>query len=567
MQSTHTQSIGLQNGEHMAIQRTSETPRGTEIDTDICVVGGGPAGISLALRLAETTDLNIVLLESGGLDVEAPAQELNQGTNDGLDYYDLTTTRHRVLGGSSHQWAGWCRPMDALDFEGRPWMPNSGWPISYEQMLPHFRAAAELCQLESEQWTPTPDMGLPPLYLTPFIGGDVEIALWQGSPPTKFGMVYRERLEQSSRIRVIIGATATEVLSSDDGRAATGVKVASLDGNEFTLKARAVVLAAGALESARLLLASRSANPAGLANENDVVGRYFTEHPHLVSGRIALFPEGTRNRPLLASIDKGFGGARARLALQRPSGAMKVAYTISRERQIAEQLLNFSTHLRTVSPVNREDSDAYQAFKLAVGNLRSPKRMIKQVREKALPEDSKNLTKRLVKGTPEIMQVIYHEALRKPTQLALYTQSEQSPNPDSRITLDGDRSDALGVPRIKLNWQLSRIDKESIIKAQGIIGAQLEATGLGKLVPEPVFAEDSNDWGNGLRGGHHHLGTTRMSTDPAKGVVDPSGQAHTVKDLYVADSGVFPVGGYANPFLTTVAWALHLADTVAERYR
>ena len=327
------------------------------------------------------------------------------------------------------------------------------------------------------------------------------------------------------------------------------------------------MLAAGALETARLLLASRAANPAGLANENDVVGRYFMEHPHLVTGRIELFPQGRTNRPPLDSIDKGLGGVRARLALQRPAGAMKVAYTVSRARQEEEQLLNFSTHLRTVSPVSREDSDAYQAFKLAVGNLRSPSQLYKQIRTKSLPEDSKRLTMRLIKGTPEIMTVIYHEALRRPKQLALYTQSEQSPNRDSRMTLDEDRRDALGVPRIKLDWRLSRIDKESIVKSQEIIGTQLEKAGLGQLIPEPAFRNDSaSDWGPGLRGGHHHLGTARMATDPTMGVVDPDGKAHTVADLFIADSSVFPIAGYANPLLTTVAWALRVADKVGQLY-
>jgi choline dehydrogenase-like flavoprotein len=423
-----------------------------------------------------------------------------------------------------------------------------------------------LCQLESAVWAPGAGVDLPPLYLNPFVGDDVEIALWQGSPPTKFGLVYRERLEASQQVDVIVGATATEVLSDESGSQATGVSVASLDGNHFSVKARAVVLAAGAIETARLLLASTKANAAGLANENDNVGRYFMEHPHLVTGRIELFPAGTKSRPNLASIDKGLGGVRARLALQRPAGATKVAYTVSPARQRSEQLLNFSTHLRTVSPVSREESDAYQAFKLAVGNLRSPKRMLRQVRDRALPDDSKNVTMRLIKGTPEIMTVIYNEALKKPTQLALYTQCEQSPNRDSRVTLDDRRTDALDMPQIRLDWRLSRIDKQSAVKNQQIIGDRLEAAGLGRLVPEPAFTDDSNNWGGGLRGGHHHMGTARMSTDPAKGVVDPSGQAHTVKDLYVADSAVFPVSGYANPLLTTVAWALRLADTVAQRY-
>lgn len=550
----------------MAIKGGSQIPRCTQLDTDICVVGGGPAGIGLALRLARTTALNVVLLESGGTTTEPEPQELNIGDNVGLDYYDLTLTRHRVLGGSSHNWAGWCRPMDRIDFGGRPWVPNSGWPISYDEILPYYSDAARLCQLETEQWQPADGVDLPPVYLDPFVGDDVEIALWEGSPPTKFGNVYREQLETSRQITTITNATAVEILSDDAGARATGVRVATLGGNEFNVASRAIVLAAGALETSRLLLASRRANPAGLANENDVVGRYFMEHPHLVTGRLELFSQTRTNRPSLDAIDKGFGGIRARLALQRPAGARKVAYTVSRKKQESEQLLNFSTHLRTVSPVSREESDAYQAFKLAMGNLRSPSRIYRQIRTKSLPEDSKRLTMRLIKGTPEIMQFIYHEALRRPKQLALYTQSEQSPNRDSRMTLDADKVDALGMPRINLDWQLSRIDKESIIRAQEIIGNHLELTGLGRLVPEPAFHNDSSDWGPGLRGGHHHLGTARMATDPKLGVVDPNGKAHTVADLYVADSAVFPISGYANPLLTTVAWALRVADKLGQAY-
>jgi choline dehydrogenase-like flavoprotein len=117
-----------------------------------------------------------------------------------------------------------------------------------------------------------------------------------------------------------------------------------------------------------------------------------------------------------------------------------------------------------------------------------------------------------------------------------------------------------------LNWQLSRLDKESVIKAHEIIGAQLHDCGLGKLVPEPPFRDDAGDWGPALRGGHHQMGTTRISDDPKTGVIAADGQAHTVRDLYVADSAAFPTGGYANPFLTGLAWSLRVADTVAGRH-
>jgi len=550
----------------MAIKTAADIPRGTQIDTDVCVIGGGPAGISFALKLARVSRLEVLLLESGLTTEHDDVRDLNRGENIGLDYYDLTETRHRLLGGSSHHWAGWSRPLDRIDFDGRPWVPNSGWPISYDEFLPYYDEASELCQLESTEWVPGPGSDLPPLYLKPFVGDDVEIALWQGSPPTKFGDVYREDLEGSSQVTTILDATAIELETDDAASAASGVRVASISGNEFSVRARATVLAAGAFETPRLLLASRRVKSTGLGNEHDLVGRYFMEHPHLVTARIRLFPANQTGRREIAALDRGFTGARARLALQRPSGARKAAYVISRSRQESEQLLNFSTHLQTVSPVRREDSDAYQAFKLTINNLRTPRRFLNQIRSRSLPDGTKGLIGRLVKGTPEIATIVYQEALQRPRELALYTQSEQAPNPDSRMTLDEAKTDRFGVPRVKLDWRLSRIDKESVMRSQQIIGDRLEKAGVGTLQPIPVFLDDSPDWGDTLRGGHHHLGTTRCSIDPKNGVVDPDGQVHTVRDLYVADSSVFPAGGYANPFLTLVAWSVRLADIVARRY-
>ena len=550
----------------MAIKTAADIPRGTEIETDVCVVGAGPAGISLALRLARTSQLEIVLLESGGLTEEDDVVDLNRGENIGLDYFDLTETRHRLLGGSSHHWAGWSRPLDRLDFEGRPWIADSGWPISYDEFLPYYDVAAQLCQLESTEWTPGPGSDLPPLYRDPFVGDDVEIALWQGSPPTKFGDVYHKELETSSQITVLLEATAVEIDTDETGSAASGIRVASLGGNSFAVRSRVTVLAAGAFESPRLLLASRRTKPHGLGNENDLVGRYFMEHPHLVTARIKLFPAGQTGRAEMAALDRGVTGARARLALQRPSGARKAAYVISSARQKGEQLLNFSTHLQTVSPVRREDSEAYKAFKLTINNLRSPRRFFNQVRSGSLPDGTKGLVGRLVKGTPEIATIVYREALQRPRELALYTQSEQAPNRDSRMTLDEGKTDRLGLPRIKLDWRLSRVDKESVKRSQQIIGERLEKAGVGRLEPVPAFLDDSPDWGTSLRGGHHHRGTARASADPAKGVVDADGQVHTVRGLYISDSSVFPSGGYANPMLTIVAWSIRLADTLARRY-
>lgn len=552
-------------GHPLAIQSVADIPLHTDLTTDVCIVGAGPSGIALALRLQETTALNVVLLESGEKSQSDELRDLNRGQNVGLDYYDLRESRRRMLGGGSQAWAGWCRPLDDIDIEGRPWFPNMTWPITPQEMRPYYRAAAELCQLEGDDRLTPDELTLPNLYQPPFSDGNVEIAVWRGSPPTKFGTVYSDRLASARQVTTILGATATEILSSPGGRA-EGVQVASLAGNSFRVMARVTVLTAGALETARLLLSSNRHNPAGLANENDLVGRHFMEHPHLVTGRLELFPKGHSNRPALPAVDRGPMGARSRLAMQRPAGAYKIAYTISRALQESEHLLNFSTHLQTINPVRREESDAYQALKLVLNNLRSPSQVLRQIRSRSLPEGTSHVFRRLVRGTPEIARILLNEGIRRPRQLALYTQCEQSPNPDSRVTIDHNDRDPLGMPRLRLDWRLTRVDKDSAARSQQIVGTHLEAAGLGRLVPEPAFQEDTLDWGPNLRGGHHHLGTARMAIDPRNGVVAPSGETHTVRDLYISDSSVFPTGGFSNPMLTNVALALRSADTIANQY-
>jgi choline dehydrogenase-like flavoprotein len=456
--------------------------------------------------------------------------------------------------------------MDPSDFESHPWLSTTGWPISYNELLPFYREAARLCQLESTDPAAEGIKELPAVYQPPFIGNDVETATWQASPPTKFGKVYRSDLESASNITVYTSATAVEVLSDESGDQATGVRVASSTGASFEIAASTVVLCAGAIESARLLLASRGARPKGLGNDHDLVGRYFMEHPHLVTARLELLPTAVTNRPSLDAIDRGVLGTRARLAMQRPTGSAKVAYVIDDARRRRDQLSNFSTHIRTVSKVDREESEAYQAFKLVVNNMRSPSELASQVRSGAIPEGASEQAKRMVRGLPEILQVIYQEALKRPSELALYTQSEQVPNPESRVTLDEDRIDASGLPRVQLNWQLSRRDKESIMGAHEILAEQFATSGLGVLLPEPAFLDDGPDWGPGLRGGHHHMGTARMADDARHGVVDRDGQVHDVHGLYVGDAAVFPTAGYANPLLTMVALSWRLGAHLRVRH-
>ncbi len=530
---------------------------GTRVSADVCIIGGGPAAITVALELAGS-NRSVWLLESGGVTDEPASREMNVGASVGEPYFPLDETRHRLLGGSSTRWAGWCRPLDPIDLESKDWVPHSGWPIAYAELGEFYLRAADLCQIPRDRFRESDHEQFPGLYKTPFTGGDVNVAVWQASPPTKFGAVYREALETADNITVSIHSTAVGILTDEGGHRAVGVKVTSAAGTTFEVSAGVIVIGAGAIENARLLLASREAHVDGLGNDHGLVGRYFTEHPHMVTGKITVDPELSGSRPFLPSVDLGPRGARARLSLQRPVGGIKVAYTLSEDRQRDEHLLNYSAHLRTTSPIDREESDAYAALKLIVGNLRSPGRLARQVRDGTLPAGFGTLTKNLLKGSPEIVQAVYYEAFRKPDAFALYTQCESSPNPDSRVTVDYRNLDAVGLPRVRLDWRLSRIDKESLIRSQEILGAHLESSGLGHLEPEEQFRDDSSDWGPALRGGHHQMGTTRMAHSPKDGVVDENCKVHGIDGLFVAGQSVFPTVGYANPLFTSVALSARL---------
>lgn len=136
--------------------------------------------------------------------------------------------------------------------------------------------------------------------------------------------------------------------------------------------------------------------------------------------------------------------------------------------------------------------------------------------------------------------------------------TEQVPNPESRVTLAAER-DAVGVPRPKLDWQLTMQDKEATRRACRMVGEELARLGIGRMRLDDWLLADGDDW-QGLDVRYHHMGTTRMSDDPKQGVVDADCRVHGIDNLYIAGSSVFPTSGYANPTLTIVAMAIRLAD-------
>ncbi len=499
------------------------------IECDLCIAGGGAAGITIAREFLNTP-LRVVVLESGGLEFEPDTQELAAGRNVGRGYYDLDVARLRYLGGSTNHWGGMCSRLDPLDFEPRAWVPYSGWPISFLDLDPYYQRAHEVIDLGAYEYDPATLVPEDVAYL-PVAGEVLRPKMWRYSmPPTNFNEKYRDELQRAGNIEVWLHANLAEIEAEPNGRAVSGYRAASLDGKSARVRAGAYVLALGGLENPRLLLNSDRVVRPGLGNERDLVGRFFMEHIGAVAG---------------SALVTGGDWHRAYVEFLRAGQQLRCALAASPRQQAEHEVLNTMAMLGEVSLV-RWQSQGY-------GSLYNIKEAVKNGR---LPDDLAGHVWNIITDLPGVVQGMAEKV--DPT-VYITIEGEQAPDPDSRVKL-GDERDTLGLRRIELDWRLSALDKRTIRVLTELIAAEIGRLGVGRVRLDEWLTMDDDSWPETLVGAYHHMGTTRMAGDPAQGVVDADCKVFGLDNLYVAGSSVFATGGCANPTLTLVALALRLAD-------
>lgn len=534
------------------ILNANQLPDGGTFDADICIVGAGPVGITMAQRLAGTT-LRVVLLESGGESVAWPQQDLYRGSNVGLPYFALDMCQLRCLGGNTNAWGGWARPLDPLDFAHRPWVEHSGWPIAHAEMAAHLPEAHSLMQVERTEYAVE---GLAELAYdgrsgTALFDPDLLVAsLYRFSPPTVFGVAYRARLAKATNVTVMLHANVTRVLTDATGRTVEAMRVQTLGRKQFKVKARIFVMACGGIENARLLLNSTDACAEGLGNERGLVGRFFMEHPH-IQRRMVIARDAERLYHFVPRFLSQLSCARIALppALQESQG-----------------VLNYSASL--YPDLQYQHTQAWQSFKRVVQSA-APHWRRTDPFFRAPPFHRKGIrledVLRATAGLDEIARGTFTKLRGKrqpPAGFVLESKPEQAPNPASRVTLNDER-DEFGLRRVNLDWRMLPIDRRTVRFAEELVDRELRRLGLGELAPEPEGAHEG--WPDNLLGGWHQLGTTRMAASDREGVVDRDARLFNVDNLYLMGQSVFPTGGAAPPTLTLLALALRLTEHLSER--
>lgn len=536
---------------------------GTTVEADVCLVGSGTAGITMAREFIGRP-FQVCLLESGGLTPDPATQSLAFGDNIGFPYYPLDTLGGRFFGGSSNRWhvemgpnrlGARLRPLDPLDFEPRDWVPFSGWPFTREHLEPYYDRAQQVCQVEpvtfdAGHWSDPASRPLLPLH-----GDEVQTIIYKIGDREPFVRRYPDEVTRAGNITTWLHAHVLEIETNDAADHVTAVRVGTLGGPGFRVAAKVFIVAAGGIEAPRLLLLSNRRRPAGLGNDHDLVGRFFMEHPHFWAG--VLLP---RDAGLLRSTGLYNG-------VHLVDGvAILGKLALSEAALRREKLLNHNVQLIPWLPSDpREPLSRWGSLPPlppAVASLKALKPLLRGRRVSGVGRH----IGQVVGGLDDVVAALARKdwkrilgAHRAPA-FVLANMMEQVPNPDSRVTL-GERLDQFGQRRAQLEWRITTQDVRSARRTQEIIGAAWERAGLGRHSPG-LHGDAPHP---GTHGGYHQMGTTRMHDDPKQGVVDARCRVHGIGNLFVAGPSVFPTGGYANPVLTLVALALRLADDVKAR--
>ena len=517
---------------------------GQQLSADICIIGGGPAAISLALRFASTSH-KVILITGGGWTQTSFHRDLYKGVVKPAGSHEpLENMRRRQFGGGSAVWAGRCVPFDALDFRQRSWVPESGWPISYEEMRPYLEKAGEVCHIGAFDFDPqsvfphTQPEIIPGLDSEDFVSNRLE----KYSPPIHFAKTYKAELESSSNIQVLLDAHALYLRMHNGNKSITHVEIAAGD-TRTTVSANCFVLASGGIENARLLLASPNQYfPTGLGNQHDNVGRYYMTH---ITGTYAKINPYNRDK-VIFDFEKDKDGIFCRRRWWIPEAAQEKSKVLN--------MIFYLTYAKSLTE-NRNGlfSAVYNTVKSVVLATGAREKLRQAVRRS---EQSPLFFKGIYRlGLPFLLPS------KESKYWGLFFQAEQVPNRESRITLSPTQKDAFGMPRAEVNIAFKEIDTESLVTAHNLFAQKYRESGVGEIIySEAGFRQYLQYKLTHFNSYAHHMGTTRMSDDPETGVIDRNAKVFDIDNLFIAGSSTFTTGSHANPTITVVAQALRLAD-------
>lgn len=527
---------------------------------DLCIVGSGPAGMTLACELA-SSGMRICVLESGLERTTKQGDALRATRSEGIHIKEHS--RERVLGGASTTWSGLSSPYDAIDTEERAYLDHSAWPVPRAELDAAYRVCSERYRFPA---------------LETFEGGEFDGLRVKGdlkpdwevleekvflaaAEPQNFGREWRAVFEDG-RVDLYLGATAVELISEACSKRIAAVSLVTTSGASVSLRAVKFVIATGGIENARLLLLSRDLCSEGLGNEHDQVGRYFMNHPKSYFGTVRFSTPVVEAPYYFGCMYKGFSGY----------AGLRIAPKLQLERELLD------SYIRLEPIFSWTDSHGVEALVLLVKSsgrfFRSWKKRhsdkLVELRDYAETGDDSELQNsetsflglawKVMSDLPRVLSYLFFrlsKAKPKIREARVRNFMEMEPHAENRVLL-ADELDANGKPIAFVMHACTERDQRSMIAIHEELAAELKRTGIGELV-NPLMSQEP--WPI-AQDASHHMGTTRMGLDPRVSVVDANLKLHGADNVWMAGGSVFPTSGCANPTMTLVALSVRLAKHI-----
>ncbi len=510
---------------------------------DVCVVGAGPAGLAIASALARA-DIPTIVLEQAG-----------QGAIGGNSLRWLIELGKRSKNGVR------LAPLPPETFDPRPGLDLPGWPIAAADLAPYYRRAQQVFGLSPFGFA-AGDWEEPGAQRLPLPEDRLATSMYQFAEGRAVHEDLLRGLVDAEQVRIVHGAVVREVTTTDGGTRAQGVAAVTAGGRSLDIRTPTVVLAAGGLDNAHLLLLSQTGRQTAIGDEHGVLGRYFMEHPLLDGGDFV--PRSARLIDAMALYDL------------RPVHDLSVMghLRLAPETVLERGMLQLSAMF---FPREVDHRERYRLTPRQERALRATFEFRSYLRTGGLA----NLARlpRMIAGLDALLGAAWRDRCGRYPRLGrggwstrprpsatfgafqVVHQVEQPPRWDNRVCL-GREMDAWGRPVLEREWTWHEEDIARTLAAQDLIAAELAAAGLGDY---HIARHEDGPLVLTLCCAHP-MGTTRMHADPKQGVVDAMCRVHEVDNLFVAGSSTFTTGSYVNPTLTAVALALRIADTIKARH-